>query len=82
MRRVQLHLDETLDRAAAIEASRRGISKAAFVREAVGRELERVGSSESYSDPWEALIGCLDDDPVDDIDQVIYERPHADHSES
>lgn len=70
MRRVQIHLDEELDRAAAAEASRRGISKAALIRRALAHELE-AGEGES-GDPWEALSGWLDDEPVADIDEVIY----------
>jgi hypothetical protein len=70
MRRVQIHLDEELDRSAAAEASRRGISKAALIRQALARELETGG--EGAGDPWDALSGWLDDEPVADLDEVIY----------
>lgn len=68
MRRIQIHLDESLDDAAAKEAGRRGISKAALIRECLAAGVARVHSS----DPWEAMIGWLDDEPVDDMDSVVY----------
>ncbi len=70
MRRVQIHLDEGLDDAAAAEAARRGISKAALIRECLAAGVTRDRCAET--DPWEAMIGWLDDDPVDDIDAVVY----------
>jgi hypothetical protein len=69
MRRVQIHLDEALDRAAADEAARRGISKAGLIRQTLARELRVEGTA---GDPWEDMIGWLDDEPVDDIDEVVY----------
>lgn len=72
MRRLQVHLDEPIDEALAREASRRGISKAAVIRRALARELID-GQVPPVDDPWQALIGCLDSEPVDDLDAVIYE---------
>jgi hypothetical protein len=73
MRRVQISLDESLDDAAAKEAARRGISKAALIRAALAAE---VTPDRAARDPWEAMIGWLDSEPVDDIDQAVYEpRP-------
>lgn len=70
MRRVQIHLPAELDDAAGAEAARRGISKAALVREALGAML---GSREpATEDPWEGFIGILDGEPVDDIDEYLY----------
>ena len=72
MRRLQVHLDEPLDEALARESCRRGISKAAVIRRALARELT-AGPVPPVEDPWQALIGCLDSEPVDDLDAVIYE---------
>ncbi len=72
MRRIQIHIDEAMDDAAEAEAARRGLSKAALIRAALGREL---GDAEvSGGDPWQALIGWLDDGPVEDLDAVTYQR--------
>jgi hypothetical protein len=70
MRRIQIHIDETLDKAVAEEAARRGVSKAALIRSSIAREVG--AGAPPPADPWEAMIGWLDDDPVDDIDGVIY----------
>ncbi len=69
MRRVQIHLDEELDRAATVEARRRGISKAALIRTSLAKEL---GSSETDTDAWSAMTGWLEDGGVDDIDTAVY----------
>jgi len=71
MRRIQIHLEETLDEAAEREAARRGISKAALIRTSLAREL---GEMKPNTDPWSAMTGWLDDGPVEDLDAVIYER--------
>lgn len=71
MRRIQIHIDEAIDDAAGAEAARRGLSKAALIRESLARELGLTRSS--TADPWLALIGWLDDGPVEDLDAVIYE---------
>jgi hypothetical protein len=70
VKRIQIHIDDDLDRAAAAEADRRGISKAALIRASLEKELGPA--SPPPDDAWEAMIGWLDDDPVDDIDAVIY----------
>jgi hypothetical protein len=70
MRRVQIHLEEALDQAAAAEADRRGISKAALIRASLTKELES-----SPTDPeaaWTAITGWLDDGGVGRIDDAIY----------
>lgn len=72
MRRIQIHIEETLDDAAAAEAARRGISKAALIRACVAKELH--GSATAARDAWEAMIGWLDDEPVEDLDEAIYGR--------
>jgi hypothetical protein len=70
MRRIQIHIEEELDAAVRAEAARRGISKAALIRSSIAREVR--GAAPPPADPWDAMIGWLDDDPVDDIDDVIY----------
>ena len=74
MKRLQIYLDEAMDDALAREASRRGVSKAAVVRDALANEVDGAGSQE-VQDRWGGLIGWITDgDPVDDIDAVIYEQ--------
>ena len=70
MRRIQIHIDDELDQAAEAEAARRGMSKAALIRESLAARLsvKKAGSP----DPWNAMVGWLDDDPVDDIDEIVY----------
>lgn len=70
MRRIQIHIEEELDEAVAQRAAREGTSKAALIRSLIAREVQPAAPSSR--DPWEAITGWLDDDPVDDIDDVIY----------
>jgi hypothetical protein len=72
MRRVQIHLDESLDEAAEREAARRGVSKAALIRASLARELNLVRPAND--DPWLAITGWLDDGPVEDLDAAIYDE--------
>jgi len=67
-----MHIDEALDRSAAVEARRRGISKAALIRASLERELD--AAPPASDDPWDAMIGWFSDGSVDDIDEVIYGR--------
>lgn len=67
MRRINIHLDDDVDRDVAAEAAKRGMSKAALIRELVRRGLQRP-----TADPIEAVIGLGQGEPVDDIDQVLY----------
>jgi hypothetical protein len=73
MRRIQIHIDKALDDAAEAEAARRGQSKAALIRQALGRELQLVQAA-SEADPWQAMVGWLDDGPAEDLDSVVYDR--------
>jgi hypothetical protein len=71
MRRVQIQLEEELDRAAAAEAARRGISKAALIRASLAKEL----GAPPHPDPqaaWAAMTGWLEDGGVDEIDDEVY----------
>jgi hypothetical protein len=70
VRRIQIHIEDELDLAAEAEAARRGISKAALIRESLA---ERLSVQDAASrDPWEAMVGWLDDEPVEDIDDLVY----------
>jgi hypothetical protein len=73
MRRIQIYLDEAMDDTLEAEAARRGVSKAALIRGAVGREFEAKRRQE---DGWAAMAGWLDIGPVDndEIDEIIYGR--------
>jgi len=70
MRRIQIHIDDTLDAAVRAEAARRGVSRAALIRWCIARQVRTAAPGPE--DPWEAMTGWLDDDPVDDIDEVVY----------
>lgn len=72
MKRIQIHIDEALDDAAAAEAARRGLSKAALIRASLAREL--AVDKRPATDPWKALTGWLDDGPVKDLDAVVYDH--------
>ncbi len=73
MRRVQIHLEEELDRAAAAEASRRGVSKAALIRDSLAKELGTVPADPDAA--WAAITGWLEDGGVKNVDDVVYGRP-------
>lgn len=70
MRRLQIYIDEELDEALAVEATRLRTSKAALIREHVARsmKLRKPGP-----DPMCELIGRYDADPGS-IDEVVYDR--------
>jgi hypothetical protein len=70
MRRVQIHLEEDLDRAAALEAARRGISKAALIRASLAKELQ--SSAGDGDAAWAAITGWFEDGTVTSIDDVLY----------
>jgi hypothetical protein len=72
VKRIQIHIEDELDAAAEREAARRGISKAALIRESLAARL--TVASAPQADPWEAMCGWLDDGAVDDIDEVVYGR--------
>ncbi|MFN2581965.1 MAG: CopG family transcriptional regulator [Candidatus Dormibacteria bacterium] len=71
MRRLQIYVDEAVDEVLGREASRRGLSKAAIVREALAKELDGA-LPQPGEDPWGGLIGLFSDGGVDDIDSVLY----------
>jgi plasmid stability protein len=69
MRRLQISIDEELDEALAIEASRRHTSRAALIREFVRQQLR----PSREPDPFIPLIGDIDD-TAGNIDEVVYGR--------
>ena len=70
MRRVQIHLEEDLDRAASVEAARRGVSKAALIRASLAKELATPSPDPDAA--WAAMTGWLEDGGVDHVDDVLY----------
>ena len=69
MRRLQISIDEDLDEALAVEAAKRGTSRAALIREFVRQRL----APREEPDPFADLVGDIDDD-AGDIDEVLYGR--------
>lgn len=70
MRRIQLYVDDGVDQVLSAEAARRGVSRSAVIRDAVRTSLKDYFDNEP--DPIDSLIGSVDIDPIDDIDEVIY----------
>lgn len=71
MRRLQISIEEDLDDALAVEASKRRTSKAALIRQFV---RERLGTPRAGgSDPLGQLIGDIDAE-AGDIDEVVYRQ--------
>ncbi|MHB8340974.1 MAG: hypothetical protein ACYDB7_07330 [Mycobacteriales bacterium] len=58
--------------AAAAEAARRGLSKAAHIRECLAAAIGCADRADQPSPPREEMIGWLDDEPVTDIDEVLH----------
>ena len=71
MRRIQIHIPESLDDILEVEAAKRNRSKASLIRECVSA---RYGENVQIADdPMTALIGTADIDP-EDLDDVVYGR--------
>ena len=68
VRRINIYIDDELDRRAEREARRRQVSKAALIRQSL---LAELGPAER-SDPVDDLVGLSDAEPADDIDAVVY----------
>lgn len=69
VKRLQISIERELDDALAVEAARRGTSKAALIREYV---RDRLGRVPRQTDPLDAIVGMSDAEPVDDIDEFLY----------
>lgn len=76
MKTITITITEELDRRAADEARRRGISKSELIREGLGAVLGPVTDDES-GDLWESLAGFGSDGisvEEGEIDEIVY-RP-------
>ncbi len=71
MRRIQLYIDSEIDEALSSAAAKQGVSRSAFVRNAVRSSL--ADNAGAVNDPLDALVGSVTVTPDDDIDSVIYE---------
>jgi len=73
MKRLQIHIEEELDDALAVEAARRHTSKAALIRQAVAARYAPA----ALDDGLQALSGIVEGHPDDSssIDDVVYGRP-------
>jgi hypothetical protein len=69
VKRLQISLEVELDDALAVEAAKRGVSKAALIREYVRERL--VDGRTRARDPLDELLGASDAEPGD-IDEVVY----------
>jgi hypothetical protein len=72
MRRIQLYIQASLDDTLEAEAAKRGVSKASLIRDAVAKEY--VPGRPNTGDPWMDMLGWIEGEPVDDIDEVVYGR--------
>ena len=69
VKRLQISIDVELDDALAAEAAKKGVSKAALIREYVRDRL--VHGQQRARDPLDDLLGASDAEPGD-IDEVVY----------
>ena len=75
MRMISVTIPEELDRAAAEEAKRRGISKSELIRMGLLALLPELGD-QTDQNPWVRLAGFGPDEVTagpDEIDTVVYE---------
>ena len=73
MKRLQIHIEEELDDALAVEAAKLGTSKAALIRQAVA---ERYASAADGTEALLSMAGMFKGSPDDSasIDAVVYDR--------
>ncbi len=69
MRRLQIYINERLDRALRDESARTGRSKSAIVRECL--EARLCNRKTTGLEPLTALMGTMDAEPAD-IDEIVY----------
>jgi hypothetical protein len=74
MKRLQIHIEEDLDEALAVEATKRKTSKAALIRQAVAA---RYAPASAERNDLLALSGILEGraDDSRSVDDVVYGRP-------
>ncbi len=74
MRRIQLHLDEDVDEALAVEATRRGVAKAALIREYLSAHVQP--KAPQVDDPSTKLIGAYggEEGESSSVDDVVYRQ--------
>lgn len=76
MKTITITITEDLDRRAAAEARRRGMSKSELIREGLGAILG-AEADDRGDDPWRSLAGFgghgLSTD-VGEIDETVYDR--------
>lgn len=70
MKRLQIMIEEDLDAALGRQARRERVSKAALIRRYVRERLSPLPPL--HEDPLWELVGSVDVDPVDDIDDFLY----------
>jgi Ribbon-helix-helix protein, copG family len=70
VKRLQIMIEEDLDAALARQAAEEGVSKAALIRRYVGERLRPLPPLEE--DPLWQLVGSVDAEPIDDIDEFLY----------
>lgn len=74
MKTIAVTISEDLDRQAAVEARRRGISKSELIRRGLATVLPKP-AVEAESDPWRTLAGFGSEDlstEPGEIDEVVY----------
>ncbi len=76
MKTITITITEELDRRAADEARRRGISKSELIREGLGAVLGPL-ADDDRGDLWQSLAGFGADGVsvrAGEIDEIVYER--------
>jgi Ribbon-helix-helix protein, copG family len=73
-KRLQIHIEEDLDEALAVEATKQRTSKAALIRQAVAA---RYAPASTQRNDLLALSGIIEGAPDDSrsVDDVVYGRP-------
>ena len=70
VKRLQIMIEEELDAALALQAAEERTSKAALIRRYVRERLQPLPPIQE--DPLWELVGLVDAEPVEDIDEFLY----------